>query len=176
MGFCPYSPQQEFRPYPSKHWNSYLILPNIPFHLSYRSKHCNSFLISPNIRIPMLSILNTGILILFFQTLEFLSHPSKHFWILTLSFRIIIGIFSYPSNHWTSYLILANTRILILSFEKLHFLSYSSKHWNSYFVFQTLEFLSHPSKHWNSYVIFQDIRILLICFQHLEFLFYPPEH
>ena len=67
----------EFWSYPSKYWNSDLILPNIVFLVfsfqtlefwSYPFKHWNVSPILPNIRVLFLS----------FQTLEFWSYPSKH--------------------------------------------------------------------------------------------------
>ena len=78
-----------------KHWNSYLIHPQIgisgPIFYSlefspHPSEHLNSGPILTNTGILMLSFhckqwnffINTGILTLFFQTLEFLYFPSKH--------------------------------------------------------------------------------------------------
>ena len=70
--------------YPSKHWNSDLILPNtgiltLSFQTlefwPYYSKHWHCDLI----------LLNIGILTLYFQTLEFWPYPSKHWnWVQVL--------------------------------------------------------------------------------------------
>ena len=100
----------------------------------------------------------TGVLTLFFQTLEF--------WL-------------YPSNYWNSQPILSNTEIVILILQTLEFLAYYSKHVNLDYIvpnigiltlsFQTLEFWLYPSTDWNSDFIFLKIGILTYLFQTLEF-------
>ena len=99
---------------------------------SYPSKLWNSGPISISI----------GIVILSFQTLEFLS---------------------YPSNQWNSSPICLIVRILILSFQILVF-------WYWYFLtiailnffLQTLEFWSYIYTHWICHVILQNGGILAL--------------
>ena len=104
----------QFWPYPSKHWNSHLILPNIGIlTLSFQTLEFPPY---PS---------NTGIPILSFQTLEFPPHPSKHgnsnlilqnIGILTLFFQTL-EFSPYPSKHWNSNLIHPNIGIPNLTFQ-----------------------------------------------------------
>ena len=97
--------------------------------------------------------INTWILTLSFQTLEFLYCPCKH-----LNFGPIFYTWKFwchRSKHWNSGPIFINIGILALSLCTLEFLSYLSKRWNSdpFFInngilalfLQTLQFVSYSS-------------------------------
>ena len=128
-----------------------------------------------------------GILILFFQWLEFWPYSPKQ-WnsdsilpiigILTLSFQTL-EFSTYPFKHWKCDLNLTNIGILSLLFQTLESWLYRSKHWNSDLIlpntgiltlsFHILEFWPYPFKHWNSDLFVPNIGILTYLFQTLEF-------
>ena len=102
-----------------KHWNSYLILPNVAFlslplytlvFLSYPSKRWNSGPI----------FIHIGILPTSFQRLEFLSYPST----------ANIGILPYFYKHWNAHFILLNTGYLPFSFRTFKLWTCFFKHLN----------------------------------------------
>ena len=120
-----------FWPYFFKHWNFEVLLANIGF-WPYVYTHLYSYLILSNI----------GILILLFQSLEFLCYPSTAN-IGILSIHLYSGPFLY--KHCNFYLILSKICILILLFHALEFWPCSLKHWNSYVILplQSLQFSSY---------------------------------
>ena len=124
---------------------------------SYTSKHWNAVVIVPII----------GILILYFQTLEFCCYPSK-LWN------------SRPINKlWDSHLILSNIGILSFSFQTLEFWACFYTHRFSYPILSNsgilalfllaLELLSYPCKHCNADVILPNTGILPNFFKHWNF-------
>ena len=173
----------EFRPYPSKHWSSDLILRNI------------------------------GILMLSLQTLELCPYPCIPWNSSCVLWNIITFIFfskhrnsglccykfrissSYPSKHWSSPLSLRtlkfwsyflNIAISTLTFQTLTFWPFPSKDYNSGTIpwsigililfFQTLEFWPYPSNHWNSYLVVANIGTLPLSLQTLQFWPYLSKH
>ena len=118
---------------------------------SYASKEWNS---SP-------IFINTGILTLSFQTLEFLYCPSKHFNFGPIFYTLRVWShrskhWPYLYAHWNSYLILPNVGI---------FLFFFYKHCSSYLIYplQTLKFSPYPSNHFNLahylYTSFSDVML-----------------
>ena len=137
----------EFSSYPSNLWNLALLLYILEL-WSYTSKHCNAAVILPII----------GILILYFQTLEFCYYPSKPW-------------NSRPINKlWDSHLVLSNIGILSLSFQTLQCWAYFYTHRFSYLILSNsgtlalfllaLELLSYPGKHCNSDLILPNTGIM----------------
>ena len=95
--------------------------------------------------------INTWILTLSFQTLEFLYCRSKH-----LNFGPIFYTWKFwchRSKHWNSGPIFINIGILALSSCTLEFLSYPSKRWNSGPFFINNGILAQFYKHCNCYLI-----------------------
>ena len=135
----------QFWPYLYTHWSSYLIVLNLGiralFLCTFTHRHFD--LILENIAILALSC----------YTLEFGSHPLKH---------------------WTSSPIFVNTGILTISFQTLEFWPFFYNNWNSYLIhpqigisgpiFYSLEFAPHPSEHLNSGPILTSIGILILSF------------
>ena len=90
---------------------------------------------------------------------------------LTLSFETL-ELWSYPSKHCNSDLILPNIGIAVLSFQTLEFWFYLSKHYNSYGILpntgiltisnQTLTVWPYPFKHWNCVLFLPNIGILTV--------------
>ena len=126
----------EFWPYPYKHWNSDLILPN------------------------------SGILALFLWALEFWSYPSKHWNSCPIFMNIgILALFyqtlelSYSSKHCNTDPIFKNIGILALPSQTLEFWSYSFKDWNSGLTV-ILEFCPYFYTHLFSDLILQNGEIL----------------
>ena len=164
----------EFWSYPSKHWNSSPYYSKHWYLSSYSSKHWSSDLILRNIGILMLSL----------QTLELCPCPCTPW----NSSRVLWNIITFIS--------FSKHRNYGLFFYKLWISrSYPSKHWNSPLSFQTLqiwshlfnigvstlsfkriEFLPYPSKHWHSALILLKIIILALSFETLEFWSYPSKH
>ena len=102
----------EFLPYFYKHWHFFQTLEL----LSYSSKHCNTDPIFKTLEF-WLCPLNTGILILFFQSLQF-----WHYGPILINIGTAILFFqssefwSYLTKHCNSCVILPNFGILTLSF------------------------------------------------------------
>ena len=94
-----------------------------------------------------------AILALYCYTLEFGSHPLKHWTSSPIFYK-----------HWNSYHILPNVEILAFFY----------KNWNSSLIhpqigisgpiFYSLEFSPHPSEHLNSGPILTNIGILILSF------------
>ena len=163
----------EFWPYPSKHWNFDLILPNIVI-------LALSILNIANLAVILLKI---GVLILSLKTLEFLCYLCKHwnsapipvyFGILAVFFerlwflfpfpniRILVSFFIYIKFGFLA-LILADTGINP-TFQTLQFWSHFFNIGLSILSFQTLEFWSYPSKSRNSGPVLPKLVILALSF------------
>ena len=132
--------------------------------------------------------INTWILTLSFQILEFLYCPCKHlnfgpifytwkFWCHRSKhwnsgpIFINIGILalSFDYKHWNSDPIFMHIGILTLSFQTLEFWPFFYKQWNSCPIFTNIAILILfiHCKHWNSRLI--HIGFLMVCFKTLEF-------
>ena len=124
-------------------------------------------------------VINIGILILYFQTLECCCYRSNH-WNSDLILQKL-EFCCYPSKPWNSrpinklrdsHLILSNIGILSFSFQTLEFWAYFYTHRFSYPILSNsgilalfvlaLELLSYPCKHCNSDLILPNIGILAL--------------